>query len=103
MDKLTIMVSCFIIIFIAVGLYTWEDYYSIFPIFSMVLGTITFWLKSTKLIRFLTLAMSPSWLIYNIIIVSYPGIMTEIFVTTSIIIGIIRFDILKKEELQFTN
>jgi hypothetical protein len=62
----------------------------------MLLTTVSSWFQSEKKIRFLTFPSSPCWLVYNVFNGSFAGVITEIFVMSSLIIAIIRFDIKKK-------
>jgi hypothetical protein len=55
------------------------------------------WQKNPRMIRLLSLLSPPLWLIYNVLSGSYPGILSEIFLLTSTLIGIYRFDIRKKK------
>ena len=64
----------------------------------MLLTTVSNWFQSEKKIRFLTFPSSPCWLIYNILNGSVAGIITEIFVMSSLIIAIIRFDLKKRNK-----
>lgn len=86
----------FIAIFAISGFFTWEGYHSLLPILGMTAGSIGFWMKNPKNTRLLILIASPAWLIYNLIVGSYPGIITEIFLITSVLVGILRFDIVKR-------
>lgn len=93
----------FISVFIISGLITWQGYISILPIIGMVIGTISFWMNDPRRIRLFSLVSPPLWFIYNFISHSYPGMIVEIINITSIIIGIIRFDIIKKDEKLIIN
>ena len=74
-------------------------------IIAMLLTTVSNWFQSEKKIRFLTFPSSPCWLVYNVLNGSFAGVITEIFVMSSLIIAIIRFDIKKskKNEEEVTN
>lgn len=80
------------------GVLTFKAWYSILPPIGMILSTISNWMKSETKIRLITLPSSPCWLIYNIINHSVAGIITECIVMTSLLISIIRFDILKTDK-----
>jgi len=86
----------FIIIFWIFGILTWIDYYSIFPVIGMTTGTLAYWCKKPVHIRLLALISPPVWFIYNFIVGSYAGMIGSIFIFSSTLIGLIRFDILKK-------
>ncbi|OGO87184.1 MAG: hypothetical protein A2Y15_07795 [Clostridiales bacterium GWF2_36_10] len=88
----------FISISIAAGVLTWEGAISILPTVGMIIGSVSVWVKKPRNIRILSFIPSPMWMTYNIVNVSIPGIVTEVFVMTSIAISIIRYDILKKQE-----
>jgi hypothetical protein len=61
-----------------------------------VLTTVANWMKSETKIRLISFPNSPCWLIYNAITGSVAGVITECIVMSSLIIGIVRYDILKK-------
>lgn len=68
----------------------------ILPIVGMVASNLGFCFKDAKTVRKLGLISSPSWLIYNIVNFALGGIICEILCFSSIIIGIIRLDIKRK-------
>lgn len=88
----------FCIAFTVSGIMTWADMYSVLPLIAMLLSSVVLFIEKPKINRILSIPSSACWLFYNIKTVSYPGIITEIFVLTSIIIGIIRLDIKKKDK-----
>jgi hypothetical protein len=53
-------------------------------------------MRNETKIRIITFPSSPCWLVYNIITDSVAGVVTECVVMSSLIIAIIRYDILKK-------
>lgn len=89
--------TVFSIGFVISGIMTWDNVFSVFPLIAMLMSSIVLWIEQPKINRIFSLPTSTCWLIYNIKTLSYPGIITEIFVLTSIIIGIIRLDIKKKK------
>lgn len=88
----------FSIAFLVSGILTWDNVFSVFPLIGMLMSSVVLWIEQPKINRILSIPTSSCWLIYNIKTVSYPGIITEIFVLSSIIIGIIRLDIKKKNK-----
>ena len=86
----------FIVLFIFMGLLTWQGWYSSLPVIAVVSGAVAFWMKNPRYIRLLALIASPCWFVYNFIVGSYPGMAVEIFTATSIVVAIIRYDILKR-------
>lgn len=90
--------AAFIIVFSVVGILTWQGPISLLPVMAMISGTLAFWQKNPKHIRLIALIASPLWLIYNILSGSYPGILAEIVMLLSNVVGIYRFDIRKKAQ-----
>jgi hypothetical protein len=90
----------FIAIFTAAIIFTWQGYLSLLPLGGMICGTIAFWHKNPTFIRFLSLACSPMWFVYNFISGSYPGVIIEVFIFCSILIAILRYDILRQRAPQ---
>ena len=89
---------CFSVAFLISGILTWDNVFSVFPLIAMLMSSVVLWIQQPKINRMLSLPTSSFWLIYNIKTLSYPGIITEIFVLGSIIIGIFRLDIKKKNK-----
>ncbi len=89
--------------FIAVNIiccvFTWDKWFSFLPLLGMILSTVSFWLKKESKIRFITLPSSPCWLVYNALCGSVAGVITECFITSSLLIAIVRYDILKKKRV----
>ena len=90
----------FIIVSVIAGVLTWESWYSFMPPLAMILTTVSYWMKDETKIRLITFPSSPCWLIFNIITGSFAGIVTECVVMSSLIIAIIRYDVLKKEKVE---
>lgn len=88
----------FSIAFFISGILTWDNIFSLFPLIAMLMSSVVLWIEKPKVNRIFSLPTSTCWLIYNIKTLSYPGIITEIFVLSSIIIGILRLDIKKKNK-----
>lgn len=88
----------FSIAFLISGILTWDNSFSVFPLIAMLMSSVVLWIEQPRINRILSLPTSTCWLIYNIKTVSIPGIITEVFVLSSIVIGIIRLDIKKKDK-----
>lgn len=67
------------------------------PVIGMMITTVSFYLGRARAVRMLGIINSPLWLTYNIVNFSIGGIITESIALVSIIIGIIRYDLRKKE------
>lgn len=87
----------FMAIFFLAGFMTWQAWYSILLIFAMVVDTYAVWNERTSRIRAFMIIPRPLWFTYNFIVGSYAGMTTEIFVFISLLVGILRFDILKRK------
>lgn len=71
---------------------TWQGMISLLPFIGTACGVIAFWQKKTKRIRRLALASSPPWLLYAVMVGSYPGIVVESLLIVSNLTGQYRFD-----------
>ncbi len=88
----------FLAVIIYIGIDSWKNIFSLFPILGMVDSTICLNIKKEKWFRICNFPGSPLWLIYGIYSHSYSGIIGEIITMTSIIIAIIRYDVLKQDK-----
>ena len=96
-----IWVYVFIAAAVASGVYSIifaEGISALLPTAGMIITTFAGRMKKASSVRFLTLLNSPLWRAYNLIEGSIGGAMTEIVSIASIIIGMLRFDIKKKEK-----
>lgn len=75
----------------------------VLPVIAMIVATISLRLGSAKAVRSLGLISSPLWLTYNCFSGSFGAIASEILNLISIIVGIIRLDIKKKQPDQEQN
>ena len=87
----------FILLFVTAGILARESWLGVLPVVAMTIETTGLWLKNVKRLRFVNLFPHPFWFAYNFIKGSWAGVICEIFVFSSIIIAIIRYDILKKK------
>lgn len=83
----------FILLFILAGLFAGESWLGILPVVAMSIETTGLWLKNLKKLRFINLFPHPFWFTYNIIKGSWAGVVCEIFVLSSIIVAIVRYDL----------
>jgi len=68
------------------------------PVIGMVATTLAFRYQDAKIIRRFSLISSCSWLVYNIVALSIGAICCEALSIVSIFIGMLRFDIGKKNQ-----
>lgn len=90
----------FIVLFILAGLFARESWIGILPVVAMSIETTGLWLKNLKRLRFINLFPHPFWFTYNYLKGSWAGVVCEIFVLSSIIIAIIRYDLIGRKEIK---
>ena len=88
----------FICLYVIAGIGTAKSTVDFLPIVAQVFGALAVWQTNPRAIRFLMLIPRPLWFIYNFMVGSYAGMTTEILILSSVLIGIIRFDVLKQKE-----
>lgn len=67
------------------------------PMIGSLLSTVALWMKTSKKIRLISFFSGPCWLIYNVVNGAYSAAVNELIAMTSIVIGILRHDIKKKQ------
>lgn len=85
----------FMVVYILSTIFTWKNYFSLLPLVAALIGSVSLWMNEPRRTRLMMLTTPPCWFTYNLVSGSIPGMMTEIFNFSSIIVGIIRFDIRK--------
>jgi len=88
----------FEIIIAVLGIITFENYYSIIPIFIVCIYTYGMWQKNLKLTYFIGSIASILWIYYNFIVGAYVSIIGSFFELFSSVIGLIKLYIKKKTE-----
>ena len=81
---------------IVVGIFTYQNWMSLFMMAAMALNTVLFSFTKPKLVR--TTILISSLLVYNILTGSIGGVINELFTEISSVVGIIRYDIKKKDK-----
>lgn len=79
------------------GLLLYENIFSLLPIFGVLFHTGAFWLDNEKTVRRLSLLGSPFWLAYNLVSGAYGSAVGDMLSILSILIAMIRYDIMKKK------
>lgn len=72
------------------AIFTYEGFLSLMSVFATMLYTFSIWQKKTGVYKVLGIPVSIIWIIYNIYIASIFGIILEIALLTSAIIGFVR-------------
>jgi hypothetical protein len=83
----------FVLAFWIAGAWTWQGPVSALPVISMTIECFALWDTHTRRIRWLFLSARPGWILYNIIVGSYAGLATEVFIILSLLIAMVRFDV----------
>ena len=78
------------------SLLAWQGPCSLLTLVSSILCIIAYWLKTPRMTRILSLPAAFLVLIYNIAFHSREGVLCELFIITSAVIGIIRHAFQKK-------
>ena len=86
----------FSLAFAVFGILTWEGPKSILVIVAKVLSTVAYGNKNPTVVRAIVLITSSCWLVYNIYVFSLAGIACEAVTLISLIVGILRMDLLPK-------
>ena len=73
------------------GLFVYENVFSLLPIFGVLLHTGAFWLTNENKIRWLSLAGSPFWLVYNLISRAYGSAVGDAMTIGSILVALVRY------------
>lgn len=83
---------CVIIaLLLAMTIYTWTGWISILPFASVTISSIGYWTNNAQKIRLSQMFGSPCTLVYDILIRSWGGAMSEGITIVSIIVSILRF------------
>ncbi len=88
----------FICISLLCLLYFWQGFISLLPVVGLIFGTIGVWKNNPKEVRFFMFLTVFAWLAYSILVHSFSGVVTQIVIGSSLLIGIFRFD--KKTNLR---
>ena len=85
------------LITVVIGIFTWEDWYSILLIIALAVNTVCMALPTSQGIRISLLVTCPFALVYNIFVLSIGGMVNESLSIISSVIGIVRFNKDKKK------
>lgn len=93
---------CAITVFLISGIVTFallpeKHWYDILPIPAGILFVLAVAAKKPTHYRIYHAVNAILWIVYNFCITAYTSILTQAFLLTSLVIGIIRLDILKKD------
>lgn len=83
-------VALFIVVNLSLGLRTFDKWYNIIPIVASSFVTISLWINNPNLTKIISAPVSASFLIYDIFVGSYIGIVNESISILSIAIYFIK-------------
>ena len=75
----------------AMTIYTWNGAISLLPFISVAVTTIGYWSNNAQKIRLSQFIGSPCTLLYDVLIRSWGGVLSETITLVSIIVSVIRF------------
>lgn len=97
-DHTTFWVWFYIVAAVVCVAITYQSPLDLLPLIGQIFTTISFSMKDASKIRLFTLPSPPCWFIYHLSTGNIGGTLNEIFVISSIIIGMIRLDRKKPAE-----
>ena len=77
---------------------TWQGSKSILVGSAKVASTLAYGNPNPKVVRLVSLLTSSCWLIYDIALSAFEGMICDVLALGSIIVGIVRYDLLKKPD-----
>ena len=90
-----LILMCFCTLAVLLGITSFSDFFSIFPLITTLLNTIGTWHPSLKIYRIFGVIISFCWIIYNIHVMAFIAIIASVFEFIAAIVAIVRIDILK--------
>ena len=86
------MCSLLCMLQIATLIFTWSGWWSVLPVAANIAATIGGYTYSARKIRVIGLCInSPLWIIYDIVVGSWAGILDEIVSIISMVLSIVRY------------
>lgn len=80
-----------LVLLTAFTIWTWNGWISLLPLASVGVTTVGYWTDNAQRIRLSQLMGSPCTLLYDVLIHSWGGVLSESITLISIIVSIIRF------------
>ncbi len=90
--KSKVLIIFFIILYLIIGITCFTDIFSTLPVIATILYSFFVYIKNPKYLRLSSLFTSFIWLIYNIYLISYGGVLTQIILIISNISAMIKLD-----------
>ncbi|MBQ2704129.1 MAG: YgjV family protein [Clostridia bacterium] len=84
--------------FVVLGALSWHGPISAFVIVAKLITTVALGIDNPRIIRLLNFISLPCYLTYNIFMGSLSGMLSDSLAMASVVVGIVRLDILKQEK-----
>ena len=85
---LAIMLGCCVLNTIV----NWKGWYDLFSMLAVSSASIGYWIGSARALRTSNLfAASPCWIIYDVVVGSWAGVLNETIAIVSILVSVVRF------------
>lgn len=81
-----------IFLYLLINVFVYKSIYSLFPIIASIVYAFVLWQDKPKNIRIGSVFMFSMWLIYNLIVKAYVGVIVEFVLLISTIIAILKLD-----------
>lgn len=88
----------FLVILGISGYFTYNGIYSLLPIICSLITIIVTWFGKASVIRCSWIFLAPLWFIYDYVVGSMPGMVSDILMLVSAVVGVIRYDLKKSVE-----
>lgn len=92
LKKSTVLSVIFILLYLIIGFATYQDVFSLIPVLATIFYTIIINKNKENYLRLGLLITSFLWLIYNIYLLSYSGIIVQIINLFSSVLAMIKLD-----------
>ena len=89
--KSKITLAVIIALLAGITVYTWAGWMSLLPFVSVAVTSIGYWTNNAQKIRLSQFIGAPCTLVYDILIRSWGGVLSESITLMSIIISVVRF------------
>ena len=92
----------FLVLSVGSAVVTWKNRFSLLPMAASMMAVISFWIGKPKISRLISFPIAGSMLVYDLSLtpVSVAGIVNELLAILSSVIGMMRYDRPKKEEIK---
>ena len=97
--KSNIILLVILIIYLLIGVFTYNGTASIFPVVASILYSVVLWLDDVRKIRVGTALMILSWFLYNLTVEAYLSAIVEGILFMSSFIAIVKLDVLKNKNI----